>query len=195
MPRTPWTVFPSIDAVAPPITRIPIAKPLLTFVIVLPETVGKPGCSIWIPIAVLLMALAEIWTLEAFAYTPTFVARTIVLLETTLNDRRNTNPAPAWMTLLLMISGELSVAEIARSTRSNVDQETEPDELALNWMPAHGNTDAVLFGAKVIGFAEVPSAFHRPSTKRWTPGSNFTVVPGMIVRVQGALIVTAPVAM
>src|SRR5713101_6351101 len=109
-PRTPWTVFPSIDADAPPITRIPIAKPLLTF----------------------LIALPEIWTLEAFAYTPTFVARTIVLLETTLNDRRNTNPAPAWMTLLLMISGELSVAEIARSTRSNVDQETEPDELALN---------------------------------------------------------------
>src|SRR5712691_10600945 len=153
-PRTPWTVFPSIDADAPPITRIPIAKPL-----------------------------------------PTFVARTIVLLETTLNDRRNTNPAPAWMTLLLMISGELSVAEIARSTRSNVDQETEPDELALNWMPAHGNTDAVLFGAKVIGFTEVPSAFSCPSTKRWTPGSNFTVVPGMIVRVQGARIVTAPVAM
>ncbi len=63
------------------------------------------------------------------------------------------------MTLLLMISGELSVAEIARSTRSNVDQDTEPDELALNWMPPHGKTDPVLFGAKAIGFAGVPSAF------------------------------------
>src|SRR2546427_11409008 len=98
------------------------------------------------------------------------------------------------MILLLMMSGELSVAEIARSTRSNVDQETEPDELALNWMPPHGVRDDV-FAAKVIGFAGGPSAFSCPSTKRCTPGSNLTVVPGMIVRVQGALIVTAHVAM
>src|SRR3989442_13674724 len=95
------------------------------------------------------------------------------------------------MTLLLMMSGELSVAEIARSTRSNVDQETEPDELALNWMPPHGGKDEV-FAAKVIGFAEVPSAFSCPSTKRRTPGANFTVVPGTTVSVQYALIVTAP---
>src|SRR5712692_7553100 len=111
-PRTPWTVFPSNDADAPPITRIPIAKPLLTFVILLPEIVGKPGCSIWIPIAVLFIALPEILTLKAFAYNATFFARTIVLLETTLKDRTNTNPAPAWITLLLIIAGELTVAEI-----------------------------------------------------------------------------------
>src|SRR2546422_11542890 len=98
------------------------------------------------------------------------------------------------MILLLMMSGELSVAEIARSTRSNVDQETEPDELALNWMPPHGVRDDV-FAAKVIGFARVPSTFSFPSTKRSTPGSNLTVVPVMIVRAQRALIVTAPVAM
>ena len=122
----------------------------------MPEIIGKPGCSIWIPIPVPLIALSEIWTLEAFAYTPTFVAWTIVLLETKLDDRRNTKPAPAWMTLLLMMSGELSVAEIARSARSNVDQETEPDELALNWMPPHGNTEAVLFA--VLGSKSLPFA-------------------------------------
>ena len=75
-------MFPSIDAVAPPVRRIPIANPLLTFVIALPEIVGKPGCSILIPTAVLLIALPEIWTLDAFAYTPTLVARMIVLLDT-----------------------------------------------------------------------------------------------------------------
>src|SRR2546428_3580427 len=98
------------------------------------------------------------------------------------------------MILLLMMSGELSVAEIARSTRSNVDQETEPDELALNWMPPHGVREDV-FAAKVIGFAGVPSAFSCPSTKRGTPGSNLTAVAGMIVRLQGPLIVPTPVAM
>src|SRR5438309_264894 len=61
-------------------------------------------------------------------------------------------------------------------------------------MPPHGVRDDV-FAAKVIGFAGVPPAFSCPSTKWWTRGSNLTVVPGMIVRVRGALIVTAPVAM
>src|SRR2546427_389164 len=74
-PRTPWIVFPSIEALAPAVTRMPIAKPLLTFVIVLPETVGKLGCSIWIPTAVPLIELYAICTSEVLAYTPTFVAR------------------------------------------------------------------------------------------------------------------------
>ena len=74
-PRTPWIVFPSIEALAPAVTMMPIAKPLLTFVIVLPETVGKLGCSIWIPTAVPLIELYATCTSEVLAYTPTFVAR------------------------------------------------------------------------------------------------------------------------
>ena len=50
-------MFPSIDAVAPAVRRMPIAKPLLTFVIVLREIVGVPGCSTWMPIPVALIAL------------------------------------------------------------------------------------------------------------------------------------------
>src|SRR2546425_13162200 len=172
-PRTPRIVFPSIEALAPAVTMIPIAKPLLTFVIVLPETVGKLGCSIWIPTAVPLIELYAICTSEVLAYTPTFVARRIVLLDTQLDDRTKAKPTPAWRIVLLVTPGELSVAVTARSTRSNIDRETDPDELALNWIPPQGN--AVLFAVNVIALAEVPSAVSRPSTNRWTPESNFTV--------------------
>jgi len=173
---------------------MPIANPLLTFVIVLRETVGKLGCSIWMPIAVPLIELSAIHTFEALAYIPTFVARTIVFLDTKLEDRTKPKPSPAERIVLLMTFGELSVAVTARSTRSNVDQETDPDELALNWTPPQGNGEAVLFAVNVIAFAEVPSAVSRPSTNKWTPGSNFTVVPGMIVRLPEGRIVTGPVA-
>ena len=79
-----------------------------------------------------MIVLSEICTFEAFAYTPTFVARRIVLLDTKLEDRTKAKPTPAWRIVLLMMFGELSVAVIARSARSKVDQETDPDELALN---------------------------------------------------------------
>jgi len=95
---------------------------------------------------------------------------------------------------LLVMDGELSEAVIARSTRSNVDQDTDPDELALNWIPAHGNGEAVLFAVNVIRFEGWPFATRAPSTKRWTPGSNLTVTPAMIVKVAGARTVTAAVA-
>src|SRR2546426_1249138 len=191
-PGTLRIVFPLIEALAPAVTRMPVAKPLLTFVIVLLETVGKLGCSIWIPIAVPLIELPAICTFEELAYMPTFVALRIVLLDTKLDDRTKPKPTPAWRIVLLVTPGELSVAVTARSTRSNVDQETEPDELALNWIPPQGN--AVLFAVNVIALAEVPSAVSRPSTNRSTPGSNFTVVPGMIVRLPEGRIVTGPVA-
>src|SRR3989449_11689473 len=106
----------------------------------------------------------------------------MVLPYTKLDARTKANPPPACRIELLVRSGELSVAVTARSTRSKVDRETDPDELALNWIPPHGNGEAVLFAVKVIAFAEGPSAFSPPSTKRGTPGSNFTVVPGIIVR-------------
>ena len=125
---------------------------------------------------------------------PMFEARRIVLLVTELEDRTKAKPTPACRIVLLVTSGELSVAVIARSTRSNVDQETDPDELALNWIPPHGNGEPELFAANVIGCAEVPSAASLPSTNKWTLGSNFTFVPGMIVRLPEGRIVTAPVA-
>src|SRR5436309_14664876 len=114
---------------------------------------------------------------------PMFEARRIVLLVTELEDRTKAKPTPACRIVLLVTSGELSVAVIARSTRSNVDQETDPAELALNWIPPQGNGQPVLFAVNVIALAELPSAVSRPSTKRWTPGSNFTSVPGMMVTV------------
>src|SRR2546425_1425531 len=193
-PRTPRIVFPSIEALTPAVTMMPIPKPLLTFVIVFHETVGKLGCSIWMPTAVPLIELYAICTSEVLAYTPTFVARRIVLLVRMLDDRTKAKPTPAWRIVLLVRFGELSVAVTARSARSNVDQDTDPDELALNWIPPQGNGEAVLFTVNVIALAEVPSAVSRPSTNRWTPGSNFTVVPGMIVRLPEGRIVTGPVA-
>src|SRR3989441_7730222 len=159
---------------------IPIAKPLLTFAIVLPETVGKLGCSIWIPTAVPLIELYAICTSEVLAYTPTFVARRIVLLDTQLDDRTKAKPTPAWRIVLLVTPGELSVAVTARSTRSNVDHETDPNELALNWIPPHGNGEAVLFAGDVIALGQVPSAVSPPSTHRGTPASQFTVLPRLI---------------
>src|SRR5438128_1076550 len=125
---------------------------------------------------------------------PMFEARRIVLLVTELEDRTKAKPTPACRIVLLVTSGELSVAVIARSTRSNVDQETDPDELALNWIPPHGNGEPELFAVNVIAFAEVQSAVSRPSTNRWTPGSNLTVVPGMMVRLPEGRIVMGPVA-
>src|SRR6266508_212479 len=98
---------------------------------------------------------------------------------------------PAWMIVLSCRDGELESAVTARSTRSNVDQETKPDELALNCTPPHGNTEAVLFAPNVMSFAEVPSATRDPSTNRCVPGSNLTVVPGRIVSVAGARTVTS----
>src|SRR5712692_4029317 len=119
-----------------------------------------------------------------------FEARRIVLLDTKLEDRTKAKPTPAWRTVLLVTTGELSVAVIARSTRLNVDHETDPAELALNWIPPQGNGEPVLFAVNVIAFAGVPLAVSRPSTKRWTPGSNITLVPGMIVRLPEGRIVT-----
>src|SRR3989454_11351298 len=106
----------------------------------------------------------------------------MVLPYTKLDDGTKANPPPACRIELLVRSGELSVAVTARSTRSKVDRETDPDELALNWIPPHGTGEAVLFAVNVIALAEVPSAFSRPSTKRWTPGSKLTLRPGTIGR-------------
>src|SRR5256885_11502170 len=179
-PRTPRIVFPSIEALAPAVTRMPIAKPLLTFVIVLPETVGKLGCSIWIPTAVPLIELYAICTSEVLAYTPTFVARMIVLLDTQLDDRTKAKPTPAWRILLLVRPGELSVAVTARSTRSNVDHETDPNEVALNWIPPHGNGEAVLFAGKRIAFGRGPAAASRPAANKGIPRAELTRRPGRI---------------
>src|SRR2546427_13221481 len=99
------------------------------------------------------------------------------------------------MTVLLVRFGELSVAVTARSTRSKVDQETDPDELALNWIPPHVNGELVPLKVNVMGLAAVPAAMSRPSMKRCTPESNFTVVPGVIVNVRGARTVTGPATM
>src|SRR3989475_6623280 len=115
---------------------MPVAKPLLTFVIVLLETVGKLGCWIWIRMGVPLIELPAICTFEELAYTPTFVAFRIVLLDTKLDDRTKPKPTPAWRIVLLVTPGELSVAVTARSTRSNIDRETAPTELALTWIRA-----------------------------------------------------------
>src|SRR3989454_7061880 len=176
-PRTPRIVFPLIEALAPAVTRMPVAKPLLTFVIVLLETVGKLGCSIWIPIAVPLIELPAICTFEEWAYTPTFVALRIVLPDTKLDDRTKPKPTPAWRIVLLVTPGELSVAVTARSTRSNVDRETDPDELALNWIPPHGNGEAVLFAVEVVAFGAGPSALSRPPPERGEPRANFPPRP------------------
>src|SRR2546422_8615967 len=189
-PRTPRIVFPSIEALAPAVTMMPIPKPLLTFVIVFHETVGKLGCSIWMPTAVPLIELYAICTSEVLAYTPTFVARRIVLHVRMLDDRTKAKPTPAWRIVLLVRPRELSVAVTARSTRSNVDHETDPNELALNWIPPHGNGEAVVVAGDVVALAEVPSAASRPATKRGTPRSDFTVVPGIIVRLPAGRIGT-----
>src|SRR6266568_3854873 len=122
---------------------------------------------------------------------PNAAARRIVLCETSLPDDKRANPMPAWMTVLSCRDGELESAVTARSARSNVDQETEPDELELNWTPAHGNTEAVLFGPNVMSFEDVPSATREPLTNRCVPGSNLTVVPGWIVSFAGARTVTS----
>src|SRR6266571_4648851 len=122
---------------------------------------------------------------------PNAAARRIVLCETSLPEDTRANPMPAWMTVLSSKDGELESAVTARSARSNVDQETEPDELELNCTPAHGNTEAVLFGPNVMSFADVPSATRAPSTNRCVPGSNLTVVPGRIVSVAGDRTVTS----
>src|SRR6266705_4729674 len=116
---------------------------------------------------------------------PNAAARRIVLCETSLPEDTRANPMPAWMTVLSCKDGELESAVTARSARSNVDQETEPDELALNCTPAHGNTAAVLFAPNVMGFPDVPSARSVPSTNRCMSGSNLTVAPGRIVSVAG----------
>src|SRR2546428_3537816 len=168
---------------------MPIANPLLTFVIVLRETVGKLGCSIWMPIAVPLIELSAIHTFEALAYIPTFVARTIVFLDTKLEDRTKPKPSPAERIVLLMTFGELSVAVTARSTRSNVDQETDPDELALNWTPPQGNGEAVFFPGNVSAFPEGPSAVWRPFPKNREPRSDFTRLPGLSLRAPAGPIV------
>src|SRR3989449_8618044 len=181
-PRTPRIVFPSIEALAPAVTMMPIPKPLLTFVIVFHETVGKLGCSIWMPTAVPLIELYAICTSEVLAYTPTFVARRIVLHVRMLDDRTKAKPTPAWRIVLLVRPGELSVAVTARSTRSNVDHETDPNELALNWIPPHGNGEAVLFAGNVIALAEGPSGVGPPSTNKGAPGTNFPARPGTILR-------------
>src|SRR2546429_6662130 len=118
----------------------------------------------------------------------------MVLLYTKLDDRTKANPPPAWRTVLRVTSGELSVAVRARSTRSNVDHETDPDELALNWIPPHGNGEAVLFAGNVIAFAEVPSAVSRPSTNRWAAGSNLTLVPRTMGRLAPGRIVMGHLA-
>src|SRR6266540_7046990 len=122
---------------------------------------------------------------------PNAVVRRIVLCVTSLLEETRAKPMPAWMIVLSCKDGELESEVTARSARSNVDQETEPDELALNWTPAHGNTEAVLFGPKVMSFPDVPSATREPSTNRCMPGSNLTVVPGWIVSFAGARTVTS----
>src|SRR6266581_6829847 len=122
---------------------------------------------------------------------PNAVVRRIVLCETSLPEERRAKPMPAWMITLSCRDGELEKAVTARSARSNVDQETEPDELALNWTPAHGNGEAVLFAPNVMGFPDVPSARSVPSTNRCMSGSNLTVVPGRIVSVAGTPTVTS----
>src|SRR5207245_8214767 len=94
---------------------------------------------------------------------PTLEARLMTLLETKAVDRTRTNPTPAWRTVLLEIEGELTVAVTARSTRSKVDHEIEPEELALNWMPPHGIGEPVLFAVKIIALVAVPSATSEPS--------------------------------
>src|SRR2546426_4326465 len=106
----------------------------------------------------------------------------MVLPYTKLDDGTKANPPPACRIELLVRSGELSVAVTARSTRSKVDRETDPDELALNWIPPHGDGEAVLFAVNVIALAAVASALCPPSPNRWAPGSNITVVPGIILR-------------
>src|SRR2546427_11592532 len=115
---------------------MPVAKPLLTFVIVLLETVGKLGCSIWIPIAVPLIELPAICTFEELAYTPTFVALRIVLLGPKLDDRTKPKPSPAWRIVLLVTPEELPVAATARSTRATIDRQTDHARAALDWIPA-----------------------------------------------------------
>src|SRR2546427_10241037 len=115
---------------------------------------------------------------------PTLEARLMTLLETKAVDRTRTKPTPAWRTMLLEIEGELTVAVTARSPRSKVDHEIEPEELALNWMPPHGLGEPVLFAVKMIALVAVPSATSEPSMERATPESHFTVAPGR--RVSGA---------
>src|SRR2546427_8363553 len=122
---------------------------------------------------------------------PNAAARRIVLCKTSLPEDTRANPMPAWITVLSCRDGELESAVTARSARSKEDQETEPDELALNWTPAHGNTEAVLFGPNVMSFEDVPSATREPSTNRCVPGSNLTVVPGRIVSVAFARTITS----
>src|SRR2546428_13642030 len=112
---------------------------------------------------------------------PTLEARLITLLETKAVDRTRTKPTPAWRTVLLEIEGELTVAVTARSTRSKVDHEIEPEELALNWMPPHGIGEPVLFAVKIIELLAVPSATSQPSMSQWTPETNLTLHPGRLV--------------
>src|SRR3989442_12251432 len=118
----------------------------------------------------------------------------MTLLVTKAVDRTRTKPAPAWRIVLLESESELAVAVTARSPRSKVDHEIEPEELALNWMPPHVIGEPVLFAVKMIALEAVPSATSEPSMKRWTPGSNLTVVPGRRVSVAGARTVTWYVA-
>src|SRR3989454_6298348 len=125
---------------------------------------------------------------------PRLEARLMTLLVTKAVDRTRTKPAPAWRIVLLESESELAVAVTARSTRSKVDHEIEPEELALNWMPPHVIGEPVLFAVKMIALEAVPSATSEPSMKRWTPGSNLTVVPGRMVSVAGARTVTWYVA-
>src|SRR2546428_5364887 len=108
---------------------------------------------------------------------PTLEARLMTLLETKAVDRTRTKPTPASRTVLLEIEGELTVAVTARSTRSKVDHEIEPEELALNWMPPHGIGEPVLFAVKMIALVAVPSATSEPPLLRGTPESNFIARP------------------
>src|SRR2546422_11766405 len=100
----------------------------------------------------------------------------MVLPYTKRDDRTKANPTPACRIELLVRSGELSVAVTARSTRSKVDRETDPDELALNWIPPHGNGEAALFSGKMISFAAGPSGFQRPPAPRGTARPDFALV-------------------
>src|SRR3972149_3765492 len=97
--------------------------------------------------------------------------------------RTNRSPWFAHRTKLLVTIGELAIAVTARSMRSKTDQETDPVELELNWIPIGGGNPAiVLFARDRISVPGNPFAPSAPPPKRGRRGSIRTVVFGMIVR-------------
>src|SRR2546430_17615637 len=102
----------------------------------------------------------------------------MVLPYTKVDDGTKAKPTPACRIELLVRSGELSVAVTARSTRSKVDRETDPDELALNWIPPHGTGEAGLVAGRGTAFGGAAAGLSRPPADRRERASKLHPPPG-----------------